>query len=115
MSIDIRISDNSKLFAEASQEALKIAAEAIGLEVEKNAKQLAPFDTGRLRNSITHTVVSKPNGAAAVVGSAVEYAPFVELGTRKSKAQPFLRPAVENHADEYRAIAESVLKGGGTS
>lgn len=59
-----------------------------------------------------HVPSAKANGLAVYVGSAVEYAPFVECGTRKSKAQPFLRPAVENHADEYRTIAESVLKGG---
>ncbi len=60
-----------------------------------------------------HVPSAKANGLAVYVGSAVEYAPFVECGTRKRRAKPFLRPAIENHREEYRRIAESVLKGGG--
>lgn len=46
------------------------------------------------------------------IGSNVEYASYVETGTRRTKAQPFLKPAVEDHKDEYRQIAERYLKGG---
>ena len=53
-----------------------------------------------------------PGGEAAVyVGTNVEYAPYVEYGTRLTKAQPFLKPAVQDHAEEYKRIAERFLKG----
>lgn len=77
------------------------ALEIIGGRAESHAKAACPVDTGRLRNSITHQQESEN---VEVIGTNVEYAPYVELGTRRMKAQPFLRPAAENHTDEYKAI-----------
>lgn len=55
---------------------------------------------------------SAPGGEDAVyIGTNVEYAPYVEYGTRRTKAQPFLKPAVQDHAEEYKKIAERFLKG----
>lgn len=107
--INVTITDNSALFKEAKDEAVARALEAIGLQAEGYAKMLAPVDTGRLRNSITHAPEGKDT---EIIGSAVEYAPYQEFGTRRTKAQPFLKPAVLNHIDEYRAIAENELKKG---
>lgn len=50
--------------------------------------------TGRLRGSITWRIQSDAIGPYADIGSAVEYAPFVELGTSNMGARPFLRPAL---------------------
>jgi len=36
---------------------------------------------------------------AGVCGLNVEYAPYQELGTEKMSAQPFLRPAFDEHKD----------------
>ena len=53
------------------------------------------------------------NGDKAVyIGSNVEYAAYVEMGTSKTKAQPYLKPAVVDHAEEYKRIAEEFLKNG---
>ena len=49
--------------------------------------------------------------AAELVGSNVEYAPYVELGTYKMNAKPYLRPAVEDHQSEYHDIVERIMKG----
>ena len=57
------------------------------IRVESRAKVLASgrpgprVQTGRLRASITHRVLSSPAGAFAEVGTNVEYAGFVEFGT----------------------------------
>jgi HK97 gp10 family phage protein len=40
----------------------------------------------------------------------VDYAPYVELGTHKQAAKPFLRPAAENHKGEYKAIIQKCMK-----
>lgn len=82
------------------------ALEVIGGTAEGYAKQLCPVDTGNLRNSIAHEMRSENTVA---VGSNVHYAPFVELGTRKMRAQPYLRPAVENHREEYEKIIKQEL------
>lgn len=95
-----------------------------GLVVEKFAKQLAPADTGLLRNSITWALAGKKPAAksykankpkngviqtgeysgtapnddelSVFVGTNVEYSPHVELGTSRQEAQPFLKPAAAN-------------------
>jgi HK97 gp10 family phage protein len=64
------------------------------VKVEAAAIRLCPVDTGRLRSSITHQLTVDGQGLLALVGTNVEYAIFVELGTRFSPAQPFLRPAL---------------------
>ena len=48
---------------------------------------------------------------AVYIGTNVEYAPYVEFGTRRMDPQPYLFPAVENHIDEYKNMAEAFLKG----
>ena len=97
--------------------------------VQRSAKQKAPVDTGRLRASITPEVRWQGNTAIGVVGSNVDYAPYVELGTRphfvpskyigvwasrhgfdntglfvSGKAQPFLEPAFEENKEAIVSI-----------
>lgn len=85
--------------------------EKCGLLGERYAKKLCPVDTGRLRNSIAHTVVIGRPESAAWIGTNVEYAAPVEYGTYRTRAQPYLRPAVRDHADEYRRIINETMKG----
>lgn len=47
---------------------------------------------------------------AVYVGTNVEYAPYVEYGTRRAKKQPFLQPAIQDHMDEYQQIFEKYLE-----
>lgn len=64
------------------------------IKVESAAKRRCPVDTGRLRSSITHQVGQDGKGVVGVVGTDVDYAPYVEMGTSRMGAQPFLRPAL---------------------
>ena len=84
------------------------ALEVIGGMAESYAKRACPVDTGRLRNSITH---ERESENVEVIGTNVDYAPYVELGTSKMSARPFLRPAAEGHAAEYAAILKSFMGG----
>ena len=102
------------VFQSHAKEALKAmeaakarALEMIGGKAESYAKKLCPVDTGRLRNSITHAQYDENT---EVIGSNVEYAPYVCLGTHKMAPRPFLRPAAENHTAEYKAIVEKCMK-----
>ena len=83
------------------------ALEIIGGKAEGYAKKLCPVDTGNLRNSITH---ARYDENTEVIGTNVEYAPYVELGTVRMAARPYLRPAAENHTPEYKAVVESCMK-----
>lgn len=91
---------------DAAAQAMARALEICGGKAETYAKQLCPVDTGNLRNSITH---QQEDEKTEIIGTNVSYAPFVELGTVKMKARPFLRPAAENHGAEYKAVIEREL------
>lgn len=102
-------------------ERLETVLEAIGQEAEGNAKKEITemiYDTpespnykrtGRLRNDITHEV-HKSEGAV-YIGNSVKYAILVHNGTRRMKARRYLKNAVIKYKDEYKAIAEKLLKG----
>lgn len=53
---------------------------------------VVPVDTGRLRNSIRKNVTT---GSVTVGPVDVEYASYVEYGTSRMKAQPYIRPSVD--------------------
>ena len=94
------------------QKAKMRALETIGLVAEGYAKEkireVGAYDTGRLWNSISHAVSESEQ--AAVIGTNVEYAPYVELGTRKMDPRPYLQPAATGHLDEYQKIVEDEMK-----
>lgn len=71
------------------------------LMIESDAKKAAPVRTGRLRASIT-SIIDKES-LSAVVGTAVEYAPIVEYGSKalNRRAKPYLYPAYLKHASEF--------------
>lgn len=68
------------------------AAALLALKLRNEAVRRCPVDTGRLRQSIG---LKKIGDGHYRVGTNVVYAPFVEFGTRRTRAQPFLRPALE--------------------
>jgi HK97 gp10 family phage protein len=81
-----------------------VARDILGrcIRVESRAKWYATGNaggprvrTGRLRSSISHQLTMEDGEVTGYVGTNVEYAPFVELGTRRMRARPFLRPALE--------------------
>jgi HK97 gp10 family phage protein len=60
-------------------------------------------DTGVLVNSIRSRLLSSGSTSAfAVVGTGVEYGVYLEFGTSKMKARPFMRPAFDNNQDRIK-------------
>ncbi len=70
-----------------------------GTQVQAAAKRNAPVDTGRLRASIVSALGEDGRGLFVDIGTDVTYAPYVELGTSRQAAQPYLRPALRAGAD----------------
>ena len=77
------------------------ASEAVADE----ARAMCPVDTGKLKSSIT---VSAGDDGAQISANA-DYAAYVEFGTYKTAAQPFLVPALLNSADKIAAAAAKAI------
>jgi HK97 gp10 family phage protein len=89
---------------EANREASEVVRGAAFL-CQRVAIQRAPVDTGFLRSSIT---VGKPDGGtlqpgdlAAQVGPEAAYGGFVEFGTSRMGAQPYMTPAAEQAGEWF--------------
>jgi HK97 gp10 family phage protein len=86
-----------------------------GEVVKEAVKQAAPRRTGTLRASIAVSNVKTKDGVKHVeVGPGKEgwYGKFLEFGTVKMKAQPFMAPGYENSKNQAMATIERELKKG---
>lgn len=146
---DVKVTSNAKAVKRELMSKAKRAMRIIGMKAESYAKDLAPVDTGLLRNSITFAIGGQPTGiqtyrsnttdkngkkievkeglyqstapndedgkVTLYVGTNVQYAPYQELGHHTVSdgwvaPQQFLRPAMENHVEEYKRIIKNELK-----
>lgn len=82
-----------------------------GPAITKNGESSWKADRGKGKGTYKGTAPNDKNGQKVVyIGTGVEYAVWVETGTRKIGPRPFLKPAAENHKDQYKAIAEQYAK-----
>lgn len=134
MKIDVKFQNNKEAYVNALNAQLKKALTQVALQAQKFAREECPVDYGTLRSSISFDV--DETRKEAIIGSNVEYAPYVEFGTgiyskegngRKTawryedaagewhttngmKPQPYLAPAIENHIEEYEQIVKNELE-----
>lgn len=116
------------------EKAIRLALRTVGGQAERIAKEtisdMEAVDTGFLRNSITFALSGEaPNiseytddageqqgeyggempedddGQMSVyIGTNVFYGPYVEYGTYKMVARPFLSSSINGHADMYKQL-----------
>lgn len=98
--------NNINKYSKEVQNGITKQIAASTLTIESQAKVNTPVDTGRLRSSINSVI--KPN--VGVVATNVEYAPFVEFGTVKQSAKPFLYPAWNAQRQKFLNALRSLLK-----
>ena len=119
------------------QSVIDKALNRAGLIVENDAKERCPVGkTGQLRNSIEHRVQGANYKTECVVGTNLEYAPYVEFGTgiyavngdgRQTpwvyrtadgefyftvgqKPQPYLLPALEENTEQINQEILNTIK-----
>lgn len=90
---------------------------AIGLYLVGIMKLLVPVDTGRLKSSLTYDVEGYllNFGASSSESSGAKdvfYFILIELGTKYSKAQPFVRPAVFDNVENINTLANKTFNEG---
>ncbi len=84
-------------------EQIKRKLEASGIIVVANVKPRTPVDTGLLRSSQSYEVTLD----GVRIGSNVEYAAYVELGTSNMAAQPHLVPGLKASGPQLAALWNS--------
>jgi HK97 gp10 family phage protein len=104
----------SENISKLENEALKNAAQI----VQENAKQKAPVSKTKKEHMRDHIVISKistVNGVKYIkvgVEKDFYYAKFVEFGTTKMKARPFMQPAYEENVEKIQqTMIETLRKG----
>jgi HK97 gp10 family phage protein len=116
-------------FSKRKQNQIADELAGAGLDIETRAKHLCPEDTRFLRNHI----IRKPEKWSVIVGSSVNYAPYVEFGTGglvdisgwedfaaqfkgkgkrqvNRRAQPFLRPAFDESKNKLIKELNRIIK-----
>ena len=102
----------AKFLKEASKmDGVKQAVKSNTASMQQKAQRyapVAPVRGGTLKRSIT--IEMRDNGYTGAVGSYVEYSIYQELGTRKMKAQPYLRPALKETEIKFKKDLKKALK-----
>ncbi len=93
-------------WTERMREGVVREVDPVGQDMADLARQLVPVRTGFLQSTIMFEV--NPADFTFTFGAAADYALFVEFGTRKMQAQPFIRPAMD--ANEPKLL-DAVLAG----
>lgn len=95
-------------------EATSAAIEAVQANVDAivaDAQSLCPVRTGTLRDSIQGDVVVDGWNVMGTVGTDVYYGEYVEFGTYKMAAEPYLTPAFEANAPQLGPDLGDLLMG----
>ncbi|WP_238999285.1 HK97-gp10 family putative phage morphogenesis protein [Segeticoccus rhizosphaerae] len=84
----------------------------VAADVERDAKILAPVDTGNLRNSISTSITGDGRHASmrAEIGPTASYGGYVEFGTSRMGPQPYLGPSLDRHTDPFVTAMEQVAE-----
>jgi HK97 gp10 family phage protein len=108
VSISVDTSDAEQVLARFAAKATRQTKQAVAeaaLDIQRYAKRAAPVRTGFLRNSI---IVDFIHNYSAQVSAHANYSAYVEYGTYKANAQPYMRPAAEKAKDKfYRMVKEA--------
>lgn len=86
---------NTSSLVERIRGAAAATAQSVGGQVLQQAQVIVPVDTGELYNSGNLEVVEEGEAVTAYVNFDAGHAGYVEFGTFKMGAQPYLRPAMD--------------------
>lgn len=110
-----KIEDMGKAGVRVENAALKKAGQIIVDEAKNNV----PVKTEKLKKGLKVSGVRKKGGNKFVLAgiqkgdnSKIFYGKFLEFGTSKMKAQPFMGPAYESKKEEAKEIIKDELRKG---
>lgn len=98
----------ARLKKNATLEDVKTIVRYRGSEMQSVAQEICPRDTGNLAASITLEITD--GGMTAEVAPHMNYAGYVEWGTRFMNAQPYLRPAYMQESERFKEDLSRICK-----
>lgn len=101
MAEDFRIEDHSAAFLDALEKEARKVMNRIGNEAVSKAKILAPYKTGKLRDSIKKKISKIGDDLKLEVGASDFKANWFEFGTEKMQKKEFIGPATKDLGEEF--------------
>lgn len=101
-----------KLKSNVTLDDVKRVVRQNGTELQRRMQGKADFkkgyQTGTTKRSIDLEI--QDGGLTADSGPTTEYAPYLEYGTRFMEAQPFVRPALEEQAEQFKSDMQKLVR-----
>lgn len=91
----------------------KLAIKKTALDIERNAKNIVPVDTGNLKGSIGHSDlrVLSADHMLVEIGPTADYGQYVELGTSTQAPQAYMGPSLDRYEPDFaNAVAQLGLE-----
>ena len=107
----VTIQDKTALIGPVTHEALKTALRKAAFDTQSDAQLPGhvPVDTGNLKNSI-HANLENLNNLESSVDVGAEYGIYVEMGTHKMPARPYLIPAGDKAGAGFAKTVAALIK-----
>jgi HK97 gp10 family phage protein len=97
-----------RALGQAAEKELRPALAELGAEAAHAAREMAPQRSGRLRESIQVEAVA--DAPAVDVAATAPYAAFVEFGTLRRPARPFLSPSLQFARRRLDVLARALIR-----
>ena len=104
----MKFTSNKSQVKAALQQAKERTLEGVGVFLDGEATVRCPVDTGNLRGSINYQTNTADK--SVTIGTPVEYGIYVEKGTYKMQAQPFLEPAIMENYPRIKQLVSELMK-----
>lgn len=91
-------------FAGKIEKAVEAELDVVGADMVDLSRSIVPVRTGFLRDSIYH----QTSGFELEFGAEADYSSYVEFGTYRMAARPYMRPALDGSSQK---ILDAIMTG----
>lgn len=88
----------------------KVVLKKTAIDIEANAKAIAPVDFGNLKRSIGHSDMRflSATNLAVEIGPTVDYGGYVEHGTSTQAPQAYMGPSLDRHSGPFEQAMQQI-------
>lgn len=108
MRVDIKLDPDWKKLGRLIPDIVETAAHNVETRAKEKITKNGSVVTGNMRNSVKANKVDN-EGLEYEVGPTVEYAPFVEFGTRYFKGKPFMIPSLKAEKKNFISAVSQAM------